>query len=58
MMHFSLQNFTSFGIGYLLEMNSANLENAKKGNITAAQRMDKIWEEHKLENLKNEIFNT
>ena len=40
------------------DVDSANLENAKKGNITAAQRMDKIWEEQKLENLKNEIFNT
>ena len=39
-------------------VDAANLENAKKGNITAAQRMDKIWEEQKLENLKNEIFNT
>ena len=40
------------------DVDAANLENAKKGNITAAQRMDKIWEEQKLENLKNEIFNT
>ena len=40
------------------DVDSANLENAKKGKITAAQRMDKIWEEQKLENLKNEIFNT
>ena len=40
------------------DVDAANLENAKKGNIMAAQRMDKIWEEQKLENLKNEIFNT
>jgi len=38
------------------DVDSANLENAKKGNITAAQRMDKIWEEQKLENLKNEMI--
>jgi len=40
------------------DVDSANLENAINLKQTAAQRMDKIWEEQKLENLKNEIFNT
>jgi len=33
------------------------LENAKKGNLTAVQQMNKIWEEQRLEEMKNEIFN-
>lgn len=39
-------------------VNAVTLVNAQKGNITAAQRMDKIWEEQKLEDLKQEIFNS
>lgn len=34
------------------------LENAKKGNLTAKQQMEKKWEEQRIENIKNEIFNT
>lgn len=38
--------------------NQVTLDNAQKGNITAKQMMEKIWEEQKLENLKHEIFNS
>lgn len=38
--------------------NQITLQNAEKGNITAKQVMEKIWEEQKLENLKHEIFNS
>lgn len=38
--------------------NQVTLESAKKGNQTAKQIMEKIWEEQKLENLKQEIFNS
>lgn len=34
------------------------LDNAKKGNLTAKQQMEKKWEEQRIENIKNEIFNT
>ncbi len=40
------------------QTNAVTLENAKKGNITAKQIMDKIWENQKIENLKQEIFNS
>lgn len=33
-------------------------ENAKNGNLTAIQQFDKRMEEQKLENLKEELFNT
>lgn len=34
------------------------LENAKKGNLTAKQQMEKKWEEQRIENIKQELFNT
>lgn len=34
------------------------LENAKSGNLTAIQQYEKRLEEQKLENLKEELFNT
>lgn len=34
------------------------LENAKKGNLTAKQQMEKKWEEQRIENMKQELFNT
>ena len=40
------------------ETDKATLENAKKGNLTAKQQMEKKWEEQRIENIKNEIFNT
>ena len=38
--------------------NQVTLEAAEKGNQTAKQIMEKIWEEQKIENLKQEIFNS
>lgn len=40
------------------ETDKVTLENAKKGNLTAKQQMEKKWEEQRIENIKNEIFNT
>lgn len=40
------------------ETDKVILENAKKGNLTAKQQMEKKWEEQRIENIKNEIFNT
>lgn len=40
------------------DTDKATLENAKKGNLTAKQQMEKKWEEQRIENIKNEIFNT
>lgn len=40
------------------DVNAKTLDNAKGGNLTAAQRMDKIWEEQRLNDLKEEIFNS
>ncbi len=34
------------------------LENAKKGNLTAKQIMDKRWEEQRIEDLRQKIFNS
>ncbi|AZA93051.1 Uncharacterised protein [Chryseobacterium nakagawai] len=39
-------------------VHEATLKKAKRGNMTAIQQMNKIWEAQNLENLKNEIFNT
>lgn len=39
------------------QVQKAILETARKGNLTAAQQMAKIWDEQKLEDMKNEIFN-
>lgn len=40
------------------DTDKVTLENAKKGNLTAKQQMEKKWEEQRIENIKNEIFNT
>ncbi|MEC5156667.1 hypothetical protein [Chryseobacterium sp. MP_3.2] len=40
------------------ETDAVTLENARKGNLTAKQQMEKKWEEQRIENIKNEIFNT
>ncbi|MGV8914389.1 MAG: hypothetical protein ACOH1X_02960 [Kaistella sp.] len=40
------------------ETDKVTLENARKGNLTAKQQMEKKWEEQRIENIKNEIFNT
>ena len=40
------------------ETDKVTLENAKKGNLTAKQQMEKKWEEQRIENIKQEIFNT
>lgn len=40
------------------DVNAVTLNNAKNGNITASQRMDKIWEEQRLNDLKEDIFNS
>ncbi|KFF26852.1 hypothetical protein [Chryseobacterium vrystaatense] len=53
--------FDSYQKGLILNQTSVNritLENAKKGNLTAIQQINKIWEAQNLENIKNEIFNT
>lgn len=34
------------------------LENARAGNTTAKQQMEKKWEEQRIENIKQELFNT
>ncbi|MFC7345966.1 hypothetical protein ACFQO9_04445 [Chryseobacterium zhengzhouense] len=52
--------FESYYRGLILSqaiVQKSVLENAKKGNLTASQVMNKIWEEQKLEEMKNEIFN-
>jgi hypothetical protein len=41
-----------------METDNVTLENAKKGNLTAKQQMEKKWEEQRIENIKNELFNT
>ncbi|GEM_PF-2050436 len=40
------------------EVDAVILENAKAGNLTAIQQYEKRLEEQKLENLKEELFNT
>lgn len=52
--------FESYNRGIILnqaQVQKSVLENAKKGNLTAVQQMEKIWHEQKLEDMKNEIFN-
>ncbi len=52
--------FESYYRGVILnqaQVQKSTLESAKKGNQTAAQQMAKIWDEQKLEDMKNEIFN-
>lgn len=52
--------FEAYNRGVILnqaQVQKTILENAKKGNLTAAQQMAKIWDEQKLEDMKNEIFN-
>lgn len=39
-------------------IDSVIMKNAKEGNLTAIQQYDKRIEEQKLENLKEELFNT
>ena len=51
----------SYQRGLLLaqaDTDKATLENARKGNLTAKQQMEKKWEEQRLENLKQELFNS
>ena len=40
------------------DFDEIELENAKKGNLTAKQQMEKKWEEQRIENIKQELFNT
>jgi hypothetical protein len=52
--------FDAYQKGLILNqtaVNTVTLENAKKGNLTAIQQINKIWEAQNLENIKNEIFN-
>ncbi len=52
--------FDAYQRGLILNqtaVNTVTLENAKKGNLTAIQQINKIWEAQNLENIKNEIFN-
>jgi hypothetical protein len=52
--------FESYYRGVILSQSQVQqsiLKSAKTGNITAAQHMNKIWEDQKLEDMKNEIFN-
>lgn len=52
---------TAYSIGLLLAQEATDtitLENAKKGNLTAKQQMEKKWEEQRIENIKQELFNT
>ncbi|KFC19383.1 hypothetical protein [Chryseobacterium sp. FH1] len=40
------------------DVNAKLLKKARKGNVTAAQQMEKIWQEQKLNDIKEEIFNS
>lgn len=52
---------TAYNRGLLMaqaDTDKATLENAKKGNLTAKQQMEKKWEEQRIENIKQELFNS
>ncbi len=40
------------------DVNLKLLENARAGNLTAVQQYQKVMEEQRIENIKQEIFNT
>lgn len=53
--------FKAYQKGVLLAESSVSavlLENAKKGNLTAIQQLEKKREEQKVENLREKLFNS
>lgn len=53
--------FNAYHVGLLNakeETDRVVLENAKKGNLTAKQIMDKRWEEQRIDDLRQKIFNS